>query len=162
MDRSLHRPCEQAATDSDDTAVLREDPVEIAPGVWWVGVRLAHDPCQCHTCFIAHGSDGVLIDPGSPLTIEDTMAKLRAITDLDAIRWLVCHHGDSGICAALPLAGERWQEFLLTPYPHFPGAMVSHDSGTRTLFSSDLFGAFVPCSSLLGKLPADASPSAWG
>jgi flavorubredoxin len=173
-------------------AVPREDPVEIAPGVWWVGVRLAHDHFQCHTYFIANGSDGVLIDPGSPLTIEGTLAKLRTITDLGAIRWLVCHHSDPDICAALPrlgevlthpdiqvvsewranalirhyghrfptylvdqhnwclpLAGDRRLEFQLTPYLHFPGAMVSHDSATGTLFSSDLFGGFVPDSDVL-------------
>lgn len=105
-----------------------ENPVEIAPGVWWVGVRLAHDHFQCHTYFIANGSDGVLIDPGSPLTIEGTLAKLRAITDLDAIRWLVCHHGDPDICAALPRLGEvlthpdvqvvsEWRANALPPLP---------------------------------------------
>ncbi len=192
MDRSPHRPCGRAPTHRVDTATPVEDPVEIAPGVWWVGVRLAHDHFQCHTYFIANGSDGVLIDPGSPLTIEGTLAKLRAITDLDAIRWLVCHHSDPDICAALPrlgevlkrpdvqvvtewranalirhyghgfstylveqhgwwlpLAGDRRLEFQLTPYLHFPGAMVSHDSATGTLFSSDLFGGFVPDSSVL-------------
>lgn len=192
MDRSPHRPCDQGPTRRVDTAGPREDPIEIAPGVWWVGVRLAHDHFQCHTYFIANGSDGVLIDPGSPLTIEGTLAKLRAITDLDAIRWLVCHHSDPDICAALPrlgevlkrpdvqvvtewrahalirhyghgfstylveqhgwclpLGGDRRLEFQLTPYLHFPGAMVSHDSATGTLFSSDLFGGFVPDSSVL-------------
>jgi len=94
MDRSPHRPCDLAPTHRGDTVAPREDPVEIAPGVWWVGVRLAHDHFQCHTYFIANGSDGVLIDPGSPLTIEGTLTKLRAITDLDAIRWLVWHHSD--------------------------------------------------------------------
>ncbi|WP_043325213.1 hypothetical protein [Cyanobium gracile] len=144
MDRSLHPPCDQASTHSVDTAVLREDPVEIASGVCWVGVRLAHGPFQCHSCFLANGVASLLIDPGSPLTIVGTLAKLRVITDLDAIRWLVCHHGEPDICAALPLAGDRRLEFQLTPYLHFPGAMVSHDS------------------SVLGRPPAGASRSAWG
>lgn len=171
--------------------------MEIAPGVWWVGVRLEKDHFQCHTYFIANGSDGVLIDPGSPLTIEGTLAKLRAITDLGAIRWLVCHHSDPDICAALPrlgevlthpdaqvvtewrahalirhyghgfptylveqhdwclpLQGDRRLEFQLTPYLHFPGAMVSFDTASRTLFSSDLFGGFVPDSSVLESADA--------
>lgn len=49
---------------------------------------------------------GVLIDPGSPLTSEGTLAKLRTSTDLGAIRWLVCHHSDPDICASLPRLGE--------------------------------------------------------
>ncbi len=198
MDHSLHRPCESSATQARfDTAPTQEKPVEIAPGVWWVGVRLAKDHFQCHTYFIANGSEGVLIDPGSPLTIDGTLAKLRAITDLGAIRWLVCHHSDPDICAALPrlgevlshpniqvvsewranalirhyghrfstylvekhnwclpLQGDRRLEFQLTPYLHFPGAMVSFDSLTHTLFSSDLFGGFVPDSSVLESADA--------
>ncbi|MDM7953367.1 MAG: diguanylate cyclase [Cyanobium sp. CZS 25K] len=171
---------------------LQEEPLEIAPGVWWVGVRLAQDNFQCHAYFIANGSEGVLIDPGSPLTIEGTLAKLRRITDLDAIRWIVCHHCDPDICACLPrlsevlqrpdvqvvtewranalirhyghrfssylveehgwclpLAGDRRLEFQLTPYLHFPGAMVSYDTFSHTLFSSDLFGGFVPDNDVL-------------
>ena len=177
---------------------MQEEPVEIAPGVWWVGVRLKKDRFQCHTYFIPNGSDGVLIDPGSPLTIEGTLAKLRSITDLGAIRWLVCHHPDPDICAALPrlgevlthpdiqvvtewranalirhyghpfsaylvekhhwclpLQGDRRLEFQLTPYLHFPGAMVSYDTGSHTLFSSDLFGGFVPDSNVLESDDAD-------
>lgn len=193
MNRSLHRPCEHFSSHPRfDAPASQEEPIEIAPGVWWVGVRLVKDHFQCHTYFITNGSDGVLIDPGSPLTIEGTLAKLRTITDLGAIRWLVCHHSDPDICAALPrlgdvlthpdvhvvtewranalirhyghrfstylveqhhwclpLQGDRRLEFQLTPYLHFPGAMVSFDTFSRTLFSSDLFGGFVPDSSVL-------------
>lgn len=198
MDRSLPRPRPPIPCHRGSTAAPGEDPIQIAPGVWWVGVRLAHDLFQCHTYFIANGSDGVLIDPGSPLTIEGTLSKLRAITDLDAIRWLVCHHSDPDICAALPrlgtvlkrpdvqvvtewrahalirhyghgfspylveehgwclpLEGGRRLEFQLTPYLHFPGAMVSYDTFSHTLFSSDLFGGFAPDSSVLES--SDAS-----
>jgi diguanylate cyclase (GGDEF)-like protein len=50
---------------------------------------------------------------------------------------------------SVPLGGGRSLEFQLTPYLHFPGAMVSFDSASRTLFSSDLFGGFVPDSAVL-------------
>ncbi len=198
MDRSLHRPCEHSSSHPRfDAPASQEEPIEIAPCVWWVGVRLVKDHFQCHTYFIANGSDGVLIDPGSPLTIEGTLAKLRTITDLGTIRWLVCHHSDPDICAALPRLGDvlthpdvhvvtEWRanalirhyghrfstylveqhhwclplqadrrlEFQLTPYLHFPGAMVSFDTFSRTLFSSDLFGGFVPDSSVLESADA--------
>ncbi len=32
--------------------------------------------------------------------------------------------------------------FITSPYLHFPGAHVSYDEKTKTLFSSDIFGAF--------------------
>lgn len=36
----------------------------------------------------------------------------------------------------------RTLKFLLTPYLHFAGAFVTYDESLKTLFSSDLFGAF--------------------
>ena len=38
-------------------------------------------------------------------------------------------------------AGDRELEFLFTPYAHFPGAICTFDLKTKTLFSSDIFGA---------------------
>ena len=46
------------------------------------------------------------------------------------------HHYDIG------LPSGRHLRFLHTPYLHFSGAIVTYDSLTKTLFSSDLFGAF--------------------
>ncbi len=166
--------------------------VEIADGVWWVGVRLPNDQFQCHAYFVEAGEGSVLIDPGSPLTIETTLDKVASIASLDSIRYLVCHHPDPDIAASLPYLSTRltradvevvtewrgsallkhyghrfpyylvdehqWQlplgergtlEFQLTPYLHFPGAVVSYDTRTRTLFSSDLFGGFVPDNAVL-------------
>jgi len=37
---------------------------------------------------------------------------------------------------------ELW--FIATPYLHAPGAITTFDPKTRTLFSSDIFGAFTP------------------
>lgn len=42
----------------------------------------------------------------------------------------------------LKLASGRVLEFLMTPYLHFAGAFTTYDHQTKTLFSSDLFGAF--------------------
>ena len=171
---------------------MTDGPVEIGDGVWWVGKRLADDTFQCHAYFIENGDESVLLDPGSPLTIEATLAKVEQIASLDSIKYLVCHHPDPDIAASLPYLSERltrddvvvvteWRarallkhyghrfayylveehdwtiplgsgralQFQFTPYLHFPGAMVSYDTRTSTLFSSDLFGGFVPDSSVL-------------
>lgn len=42
---------------------------------------------------------------------------------------------------SLTLPSGREIQFLPTPYLHFPGAIASYDTATKTLFSSDLFGA---------------------
>jgi len=44
----------------------------------------------------------------------------------------------------LVLKSGRVLEFMATPYLHAPGAMVTFDTKTRSLFSSDLFGGVSP------------------
>ena len=39
------------------------------------------------------------------------------------------------------IAGDRELDFVFTPYAHFPGAFCTFDRKTKTLFSSDIFGA---------------------
>ena len=38
-------------------------------------------------------------------------------------------------------AGDKELDFIFTPYAHFPGAFCTFDKKTKTLFSSDIFGA---------------------
>lgn len=42
----------------------------------------------------------------------------------------------------LKLSSGRELDFIQTPYLHFSGAIATYDRETKTLFSSDLFGAF--------------------
>ncbi|MEZ5117510.1 MAG: diguanylate cyclase [Candidatus Nanopelagicales bacterium] len=161
--------------------------VEIAPRIWWVGSVLEDDDFQSHAYLVEAGNHSALVDPGSPLTIDETLRKVREVVPLEAIRWVVCHHADPDVVAALPLLDEvlthpdvtvvsewraaallvhygsslpilkveqhDWQiplddgrrlQFQLTPYLHFPGALVSYEEQTGVLFSADLFGGFVP------------------
>ncbi|KEF43174.1 MAG: hypothetical protein ER33_00060 [Cyanobium sp. CACIAM 14] len=80
--------------------------MQIAPDVWWVGARLDQPPLHHHAYYIRNGADGVLIDPGSPLTIDATLARLRRLTDLEAIRWIVFHNCDPESSACLPRLSE--------------------------------------------------------
>lgn len=163
-----------------------EHAVELAPRVWWVGSVLPGDEFQCHVYLVENGTDSALIDPGSPLTVTETLRKVEEIVPLAHVHWLVCHHADPDVAAALPalrqlitrddarvvtewraeallrhydagfpfyrveehdwrleLGGGRTLGFQLTPYLHFPGALVSHDSASNVLFSADIFGGFV-------------------
>ncbi len=43
---------------------------------------------------------------------------------------------------ALTLSSGRVLRFIHTPYVHFAGSMVTYDVKTKTIFSSDIFGAF--------------------
>jgi len=51
--------------------------------------------------------------------------------------YLINEHGFE-----LIMRSGRKLHFFLTPYLHFPGAIVTYDQQTKTLFSSDLFGGF--------------------
>ncbi|HEC39232.1 hypothetical protein LCGC14_0751160 [marine sediment metagenome] len=42
----------------------------------------------------------------------------------------------------LELENGRELMFITSPYLHFPGAFTTYDKQTKTLFSSDIFGAF--------------------
>ena len=88
---------EKVRSDLDTTG-----PIEIAPRVWWVGHMLPGDRFQAHAYLVEAGDHSVLIDPGSPLTIGPVLEKVRQIVDLRDIRWVVAHHPDPDVCAALP------------------------------------------------------------
>ncbi len=76
--------------------------VEIADRVWWVGHYLENDVFQCHCYLIEQGNQSVLIDPGSKLTFEKTLGKIREVVPFESIRYFICQHQDPDIAAAMP------------------------------------------------------------
>ena len=171
-------------TGSTSTESPSVGPQEIAPRIWWVGTLL-DDDFQCHPYLVEAGSESVLIDPGSALTVDATLDQIARVVPLEHVRWLVCLHSDPDVAGAvpelvrslpnadlrlvtewrseallrhygpmppvsliedlgwvIPLGEGRELRFVLTPYLHFPGALVCYETGTGTLFSSDLFGGF--------------------
>lgn len=161
-------------------------PIEIAENVFWVGHYIKNDFFQCHPYLIRNGRESILIDPGSLITFEETLRKVKYLVDLKDIKYIVCHHQDPDLTACLPNlektlpAGERyivthWRtyfllkhynlltpfylvdqhefklklesgrelQFILTPYMHYPGNVVTYDLETKILFSSDIFGGWV-------------------
>ncbi|MEH6812041.1 MAG: diguanylate cyclase [Motiliproteus sp.] len=79
-----------------------DKPIEIAARVWWVGHYLKDDVFQCHCYLIEQGDQSVLIDPGSMLTFEHTLAKIEQIIPFSSIRYFICQHQDPDIVAAMP------------------------------------------------------------
>ncbi|WP_373001102.1 ATP-binding protein [Sulfurimonas sp.] len=160
-----------------------KQPIEIADSIYWVGMYLENDPFQCHPYFIKNGDESILIDPGSMLEFNETVRKVKSIADIKSIKYIVLHHQDPDLAAAVPeieklidrddllivthsrmsllikhyLVSSDYYEidkhdnqlitssgfkldFLTTPYCHSPGAFVSYDPKTKTLFSGDIFG----------------------
>lgn len=76
--------------------------VKIASNIYWVGMYLKNDPFQCHPYFIDNGNESILIDPGSMMEFEHLISKVKTITALKNIKYIVLHHQDPDLCASVP------------------------------------------------------------
>ncbi len=155
----------------------------IAPKIFWVGMYLENDPFQCHPYFIDNGDESILVDPGSMLEFDELLRKVKTISSFKSIKYIILHHQDPDLAAAVPeierlidrddllivthsrmtvlikhyLVTSSYYEidkhnntlitssgfrldFLTTPYCHSPGAFVSFEPDSKTLFSGDIFG----------------------
>ncbi len=160
-----------------------KDAIEIAKDIYWIGMYLENDPFQCHPYLIKNGNESILIDPGSMLEFEETVRKVKSVVDIKSIKYIVLHHQDPDLVAAVPeieklidrddllivthsrmsllikhylVTSDYYEidkqnnqlitsngyrlDFLTTPYCHSPGAFVSYEPKTKTLFSGDIFG----------------------
>ncbi len=159
-----------------------KEAISIAPNIYWIGMYLEGDPFQCHPYLIENGDESILIDPGSMLEFNETIRKLQSVTNIKNIKYIILHHQDPDLVAAVPeieklinredlrivthsrmtllikhymvkssyyeidkmgyfLEAKDFRlEFLTTPYCHSPGAFVTYEPKTKTLFSGDIFG----------------------
>ena len=160
-----------------------KDAIEIAQDIYWVGMYLENDPFQCHPYLIKNGDESILIDPGSMLEFKETVRKVKSVVDIKSIKYIVLHHQDPDLVAAVPeieklidrddllivthsrmsllikhylVTSDYYEidkndnqlitpngyrlDFRTTPYCHSPGAFVSYEPKTKTLFSGDIFG----------------------
>ena len=160
-----------------------KDAIEIAQDIYWVGMYLENDPFQCHPYLIQNGDESILIDPGSMLEFKETVRKVKSVVDIKSIKYIVLHHQDPDLVAAVPeieklidrddllivthsrmsllikhylITSDYYEidkndnqlitsngyrlDFRTTPYCHSPGAFVSYEPKTKTLFSGDIFG----------------------
>ena len=78
------------------------DAIEIAKSIYWIGMYLENDPFQCHPYLIKNGKESILIDPGSMLEFEETVRKIKSVVDMSSIKYIVLHHQDPDLVAAVP------------------------------------------------------------
>lgn len=76
--------------------------VEIAPSIYWVGMHLKGDPFQCHPYLIKNGNESILIDPGSMLEFDETVRKIKMLIPMSDIKYIILHHQDPDLAAAVP------------------------------------------------------------
>lgn len=104
------------------------------------------DPVKISTIIASHQDPDVC---GNLPVMEDVIARddMKIVAHTNSIR-LLRHYGiRSSLYAVdknnfkLTLKSGRVLEFVFTPYLHSPGAIATYDFKTKSLFSSDLFGA---------------------
>jgi signal transduction histidine kinase len=157
-------------------------PIEIAKGIYWIGMYLPNDPFQCHPYFIENGKNSILVDPGSMLEFDAVVKKINTVSSIKHIKYIILHHQDPDLAASVPemeklinredlqiithsrmvplvkhyliqseyyeidkhdhhlQCGNLTLRFITTPYCHSPGAFVTYEPETKTLFSGDIFG----------------------
>ncbi len=76
--------------------------VLIAPNIYWVGMQLKDDPFQCHPYLIKNDNESILIDPGSMIEFKETIRKVKSIIDISSIKYIILHHQDPDLAAAVP------------------------------------------------------------
>jgi len=92
--------------------------VRIAPRIYWVGDYLPGDPFQCHPYLIENGDESILIDPGSMLEFEAVATKVEEVVPLSDIKYIVLHHQDPDLAAAVPAFEECIERDDLTIVTH--------------------------------------------
>lgn len=104
------------------------------------------NPSAISTLVLSHQDPDVC---GNLAVVEDVIerADLRIVAHLNTIR-LVQHQAPRSAFysieehdSRLTLRSGRVLEFLHVPFLHSPGAIVTYDRQTKSLFSGDLFGA---------------------
>ncbi len=79
-------------------------PVEVAPGIWWVGFADYEAGFSNNPYLLVDGDQAVLFDPGPghPAFRDIIMQKIRQVINPEQIRYLVVHHQDPDLCGLIP------------------------------------------------------------
>jgi len=154
---------------------------DLGNGIYWIGIDNG-DPFHCNPYLIVDKDEAVIVDPGGLLYAEACLARVKQITPLKNIKYIIAHHQDPDVCSAvnafrpfvdpeckivchsrmsvlikhfgagfdfyevdkedniLVLNSGRQLTFAHTPYLHSPGAIVTYDIVSKSVFTADLFG----------------------
>ncbi len=91
---------------TEDFASYNNDcPIEIAPGIFHLGVQDMNNSFSNIPYLIVSGDEAVLIDPGSAKKefYATVLRKVHAVINPSKIKHLIVQHQDPDLCAALPL-----------------------------------------------------------
>lgn len=134
-----------------------DDAIEIAPGVYWVGFYDKEANFSCNPYLVVDAGEAVLIDAGSIGHFPAVARKVFSVVEPKQIKYMIFHHMDPDLCAALPLFKEILGEanfkivahkraalfinYYITHkaefyYPEFNGNILKFSSGRTLKFIS--------------------------
>jgi flavorubredoxin len=155
-DQQAHLHCNPyLLMDDEDNVLFDPGSIPHFPIVMRKVIDLVN-PADITTVIAAHQDPDVC---GNLAVLEDVINRpdLDVVAHINTVR-LIRHYGvHSNFYAVnehdykLTLKSGRVLEFLFTPYLHSPGAIMTYDPKTRSLFTSDVFGAIGEEWSLFAK-----------
>jgi len=77
-------------------------PVEIAPGVSWIGFYDKNAGFHCNSYLVLDGDQAVLFDPGSVPHFPRVLSKVCRLVSFDQITHIIVTHQDPDLCASIP------------------------------------------------------------
>jgi len=88
----------------------------LSGGYYWVGNSQLTEDLLCNPYLLVEGDEGILFDPGSALDAKDVMAAVASILPLEKIRYVVLHHQDPDLAAALPYMEAAGMKFTIVTH----------------------------------------------
>lgn len=134
--------------------VQKVEPVEISPGIFWVGKRFTDDSIDCNPYLIIDNDQAVLVDPGSVIDFSYVRDAILSLIPLQNIALIIAHHQDPDICGSItsfyqsgikaPVA-MHWRTSVLARYYDIQNEpyLVS-ENGWKWTFSSGRTLRFLP------------------
>jgi flavorubredoxin len=123
-----------STTNYDDS-----NPVELAPGVYHLGVQDKQNSWANIPYLIVEGDEAALIDAGSakPDFHSVVLEKVRKVIDPKKIKYLIVQHQDPDLCAALPLFEKIAHPDVKIMAPLEAALLVQHYGCTHPITSVD-------------------------
>lgn len=88
----------------------------LGSGYYWVGSAAMADNLQCNPYLLVEGEEAVLFDPGSVLDAEEVAAKVASILPLENVKYVVLHHQDPDLAAAVPRLEALGMRFVIVTH----------------------------------------------
>ena len=94
----------------------KNETVEIASSVYWVGSNNQELGLHCNPYLIVDGEEAILIDPGSILDFEQVYENVLSIVPLEAIKYVILQHQDPDFCSSVPLFEKKGGQFKIVTH----------------------------------------------